>query len=130
MTTGHTLWLDPDSHGMDTCANSRALRIKEEAEKAKIASALRGNMTSTCRSLRRTPATGATCPEDAHARQSEQASRTSLFERTMKPVHACLKDAGISADKNRRTRAVGGMTHMPRVVETANKLINKAPHQA
>jgi molecular chaperone DnaK len=53
----------------------------------------------------------------------------SLFERTIKPVQACLKDAGIAADKIDELVLVGGMTRMPRVVETAHKLVNKTPHQ-
>jgi molecular chaperone DnaK len=53
----------------------------------------------------------------------------SLFERTIKPVQACLKDAGIAADKIDELVLVGGMTRMPRVVETAHKLVSKTPHQ-
>jgi molecular chaperone DnaK len=52
-----------------------------------------------------------------------------LFERTIKPVQACLKDAGIEAAKIDELVLVGGMTRMPRVVETARKLVNKQPHQ-
>jgi molecular chaperone DnaK len=52
-----------------------------------------------------------------------------LFERTIAPVKACLKDAGIEAAKIDELVLVGGMTRMPRVVETAHALVNKAPHQ-
>jgi len=52
-----------------------------------------------------------------------------LFERTIAPVKACLKDAGIEASKIDELVLVGGMTRMPRVVETAHTLVNKAPHQ-
>ena len=53
----------------------------------------------------------------------------SLFERTITPVKACLRDAGLSTDKIDELVLVGGMTRMPRVVETARSLMNKAPHQ-
>jgi molecular chaperone DnaK len=52
-----------------------------------------------------------------------------LFERTIAPVKACLKDSGIEASKIDELVLVGGMTRMPRVVETAHKLVNKPPHQ-
>jgi molecular chaperone DnaK len=52
-----------------------------------------------------------------------------LFERTVGPVKACLKDAEITSDQVDELVLVGGMTRMPRVVETAHKLVNKPPHQ-
>jgi molecular chaperone DnaK len=52
-----------------------------------------------------------------------------LFERTVIPVRNCLKDAGMTADKVSELVLVGGMTRMPRVVETARGLVSKAPHQ-
>jgi molecular chaperone DnaK len=52
-----------------------------------------------------------------------------LFERTIGPVKACIKDSGIPAEKMDELVLVGGMTRMPKVVETAHKLVNKPPHQ-
>jgi molecular chaperone DnaK len=52
-----------------------------------------------------------------------------LFERTIAPVKACLKDADIESSKIDELVLVGGMTRMPRVVETARKLVSKPPHQ-
>jgi len=40
-----------------------------------------------------------------------------------------LKDADISPDKIDELVLVGGMTRMPKVVETARTLVNKTPHQ-
>jgi len=40
-----------------------------------------------------------------------------------------MNDAGLSADKIDELVLVGGMTRMPRVVETARALVNKPPHQ-
>ena len=52
-----------------------------------------------------------------------------LFERTVEPVKDCLKDAGWSANEIDELVLVGGMTRMPKVVETARSLVSKEPHQ-
>ena len=52
-----------------------------------------------------------------------------LFERTISPVKNCLKDAGVTAEKIDELVLVGGMTRMPRVVQAAESLVNKPPHQ-
>src|ERR1039458_9923353 len=52
-----------------------------------------------------------------------------LFERTIGPVKNCLKDAGMAAEKIDELVLVGGMTRMPRVVQAAESLVNKPPHQ-
>jgi molecular chaperone DnaK len=38
-------------------------------------------------------------------------------------------NAGVSIDKIDELVLVGGMTRMPKVVETAHSLVNKPPHQ-
>jgi molecular chaperone DnaK len=52
-----------------------------------------------------------------------------LFERTMKPVKDCFAEAKLSAAQVDELVLVGGMTRMPKVVETAKKLAGKDPHQ-
>src|SRR3989440_11543771 len=52
-----------------------------------------------------------------------------LFERTVGPVKACLKDSGINPSDIDELVLVGGMTRMPRVVQTAETLVSKPPHQ-
>src|SRR3954469_24507516 len=52
-----------------------------------------------------------------------------LFERTIPPTKACLKDAGLGADQIDELVLVGGMTRMPKVVETARSMVHKDPHQ-
>jgi molecular chaperone DnaK len=52
-----------------------------------------------------------------------------LIERTIGPVRNCLRDGGVAAEKIDELVLVGGMTRMPRVVETAHSLVNKPPHQ-
>ncbi len=52
-----------------------------------------------------------------------------LINRTMLPFEACLKDADLSKGDINELVLVGGMTRMPKVVEIAEKLAGKAPHQ-
>ena len=117
-------------YGMDLRKQPDALqRIKEEAEKAKIA-------LSSAQHIRHQSAVhhggrqrAEAHPENADPREDGTAHATNLFERTIGPVKACLKDAGIEAAKIDELVLVGGMTRMPRVVETAHTLVNKPPHQ-
>ncbi|MEO0445945.1 MAG: Hsp70 family protein, partial [Verrucomicrobiota bacterium] len=52
-----------------------------------------------------------------------------LFERTKTPVQACLKEAGLSSGEIDELVLVGGMTRMPKVLETARALAGKEPHK-
>ena len=116
-------------HGMDLRKQPDALqRIKEEAEKAKIA------ISSAQQYDINLPFITADASGPKHisaklTRAKMEQLCDDLFERTVGPVKACLKDSGISADKIDELVLVGGMTRMPRVVEVAHTLVNKAPHQ-
>jgi molecular chaperone DnaK len=116
-------------HGMDLRKQPDALqRIKEEAEKAKIA------LSSAQQYDINLPFITADASGPKHistklTRAKMEQLCDDLFERTVGPVKNCLKDAGISSDKIDELVLVGGMTRMPRVVETAHKLVNKPPHQ-
>ena len=115
--------------GMDLRKQPDALqRIKEEAEKAKIALSSATTYDINLPFIT-ADATGPKHIQKNLTRAKMEQLTDSLFERTIKPVSACLKDAGIEASKIDELVLVGGMTRMPRVVETAHKLINKAPHQ-
>jgi len=115
--------------GMDLRKQPDALqRIKEEAEKAKIALSSATTYDINLPFIT-ADATGPKHIQKNLTRAKMEQLTDSLFERTIKPVTACLKDAGIEASKIDELVLVGGMTRMPRVVETAHKLINKAPHQ-
>ena len=115
--------------GMDLRKQPDALqRIKEEAEKAKIALSSATTYDINLPFIT-ADATGPKHIQKNLTRAKMEQLTDSLFERTIKPVAACLKDAGIEASKIDELVLVGGMTRMPRVVETAHKLINKAPHQ-
>jgi molecular chaperone DnaK len=115
--------------GIDLRKQPDALqRIKEEAEKAKIA------LSSSQQYEINLPFITADASGPKHIQKSLSRAKMeqlcdSLFERTIGPTRSCLKDAGFSADKIDNLVLVGGMTRMPRVVETARTLVNKPPHQ-
>jgi molecular chaperone DnaK len=115
--------------GMDLKNQPDALqRIKEEAEKAKIA------LSSSQQYEINLPFITADASGPKHitiklTRSKMEQICDDLFERTKRPVDACLRDAGMSTDKIDELVLVGGMTRMPKVVETAHSLVNKTPHQ-
>jgi molecular chaperone DnaK len=116
-------------HGMDLRKQPDALqRIKEEAEKAKIA------LSSAQQYDINLPFITADASGPKHittklTRAKMEQLCDDLFERTIGPVRSCLKDSGISPDKIDELVLVGGMTRMPKVVDTAHTLVNKPPHQ-
>jgi molecular chaperone DnaK len=103
-------------------------RIKEEAEKAKIALSSSQQYDINLPFIT-ADATGPKHIQTKLTRAKMEQLCDRLFERTITPTKACLKDAGLTADKVDELVLVGGMTRMPRVVETARSLVNKAPHQ-
>jgi len=115
--------------GMDLRKQPDALqRIKEEAEKAKIA------LSSSQQYDINLPFITADASGPKHisnklTRAKMEQLCDDLFERTMTPVRNCLKDAGVAAENIDELVLVGGMTRMPRVVETAKTLVTKPPHQ-
>src|SRR4029079_14133504 len=118
-----------ESQGMDLRKQPDALqRIKEEAEKAKIA------LSNTTEYEINLPFITADASGPKHiqlkiTRAKMEQLCDDLFQRLIPPVQACLKDAGVTADDIDELVMVGGMTRMPRVVETARSLIKKQPHQ-
>ena len=115
--------------GMDLRKQPDALqRIKEEAEKAKIALSSAQTYDINLPFIT-ADASGPKHIQKNLTRAKMEQLTDKLFERTIAPVKACLKDANIEAAKIDELVLVGGMTRMPRVVETAHKLVNKQPHQ-
>ena len=103
-------------------------RIKEEAEKAKIA------LSSSQEYEINLPFVTANETGPKHIQKKLTRSKLEqltdpLFERTLRPVRACLSDAGLSEKEIHELVLVGGMTRMPKVIETARKLIGKEPHK-
>ncbi len=116
-------------HGMDLRKQPDAIqRIKEEAEKAKIALSSAQEFDINLPFIT-ADASGPKHVSSKLTRPRMEQLCDRLFERTVAPVKNCLKDAGISTDEIEELVLVGGMTRMQRVVETARALVNKAPHQ-
>ena len=118
-----------EENGMDLRNQPDALqRIKEEAEKAKI------SLSSSTSYDLNLPFITADASGPKHI--NLQLSRAKLeqlcehlFERTLGPVEACFKDAEVTANDVKDLVLVGGMTRMPKVVETAEASIGRKPNQ-
>jgi len=116
-------------NGIDLRKDPMALqRLKEEAEKAKIA------LSSTQSVDINLPFITADASGPKHL--NVQLSRAKmeqicdpLFERCVAPYKSCLKDAGLTAAQIDELVLVGGMTRMPKVVDIAKNLGGKQPHQ-
>jgi molecular chaperone DnaK len=103
-------------------------RIKEEAEKAKIA------LSSAQEYEINLPFVTADASGPKHIQKKLTRSKLEqltddLFTRTIKPVEACLKDAKLGKSEVNELVLVGGMTRMPKVIETAKNLIGRDPHR-
>ena len=115
--------------GIDLSGQPDALqRIKEEAEKAKIA------LSSTQSYDISLPFITADATGPKHIQLTLNRSKLeqltdSLFERTKKPVRDCLKEAGVTTKQINELVLVGGMTRMPKVVDVARELAGQTPHQ-
>jgi molecular chaperone DnaK len=103
-------------------------RVKEEAEKAKI------SLSSSQSYDINLPFITADASGPKHI--NAQISRAKLeqicddlFERTRGPVEACLRDAEVATDEIDELVLVGGMTRMPKVVETAEAILGIKPNQ-
>jgi molecular chaperone DnaK len=116
-------------NGIDLRKDPMALqRLKEEAEKAKIA------LSSTQSVDINLPFITADASGPKHlnvqlTRAKMEQICESLFERCIPPFKSCLKDAELSSSQIDELVLVGGMTRMPKVVEIAKGLGGKQPHQ-
>lgn len=115
--------------GVDLSSQADALqRIKEEAEKAKIALSSSQSFDINLPFIT-ADATGPKHIQLTLTRSKLEQLTDSLFERTKKPVRDCIKEAGIDLSKIDELVLVGGMTRMPKVIETARELGGKEPHK-
>jgi molecular chaperone DnaK len=116
-------------NGIDLRKDAMALqRLKEEAEKAKIA------LSSATTYDINLPFITADASGPKHlnlqlTRAQMERICEPLFDRCIQPFKNCIKDAGVSADKIDELVLVGGMTRMPKVVDIAKNLGGKPPHQ-
>jgi len=115
--------------GIDLSGQPDALqRIKEEAEKAKIALSSAQTYEINLPFVT-ADQTGPKHIQKELSRAKLEQMTDHLFDRTRKPVEDCLKEAKVSASEIKELVLVGGMTRMPRVVEVARELAGKDPHQ-
>ena len=115
--------------GIDLRQDRLALqRLKESAEKAKI------ELSSAMETEVNLPFITADQAGPKHlniklTRAKLEALVEDLIERTVKPCKAALKDAGLKASEIDEIIMVGGMTRMPKVVETVKNLFGREPHK-
>ncbi|QBK31832.1 molecular chaperone DnaK [Roseitalea porphyridii] len=115
--------------GIDLKNDKLALqRLKEAAEKAKI------ELSSSAQTEINLPFITADASGPKHltmklTRSKFESLVDDLVKRTVKPMEAALKDAGIRAGEIDEVVLVGGMTRMPKVQETVKNFFGKEPHK-
>src|ERR1700723_2845534 len=115
--------------GIDLSLQADAIqRIKEEAEKAKIALSSSQEYEINLPFIT-ADATGPKHIQKKLTRSKLEQLTDDLFERTIRPAKACLADAKLAESEINELVLVGGMTRMPKVIDTARKLIGKEPHK-
>ncbi|MBB3174907.1 molecular chaperone DnaK [Endobacter medicaginis] len=113
--------------GIDLRADKLALqRLKEAAEKAKI------ELSSSKETEINLPFITADATGPKHlvlklTRAKLDALVDDLIQRTLGPVRAALKDAGVSASEIQEVILVGGQTRMPKVIETVKEFFGREP---
>jgi molecular chaperone DnaK len=103
-------------------------RLKEAAEKAKI------ELSSTSETEVNLPyiTADATGPKHLNVKLTRAKLEQlvdDLVSRTIKPCQNALKDAGLSASDIDEVILVGGMTRMPKVIETVKSFFGKEPNK-
>ena len=115
--------------GIDLRSDRMALqRLKEAAEKAKI------ELSSTTQTEVNLPFITAdqTGPKHLNVKLSRSKLEQlvdKLVQRSLEPCKKALKDAGVSAGEIDEVILVGGMTRMPKIIETVEKFFGKEPHR-
>ena len=116
--------------GIDLKDDGQAMqRLKEEAEKAKVA------LSSSSSTAINLPFITADASGPKHLNIDVTRSKfeqicDSLYTRTKEPFEKCLDDAGITMSDVKNLILVGGMTRSPKVVEIAKELAGgNDPHQ-
>ena len=115
--------------GIDLRNDQMALqRLKEAAEKAKI------ELSSSTQTDVNLPFITADQSGPKHlnvalSRAKLEALVEDLVQRTVGPCRAALKDAGVTAGEIDEVVMVGGMTRMPKILETVKKFFGREPHR-
>ncbi len=103
-------------------------RLKEAAEKAKI------ELSAATQTEVNLPFITADQSGPKHlniklTRAKLEALVDTLIDRTIKPCQAALKDAGLKPNEIDEVILVGGMTRMPKVIETVKNFFGREPHR-
>ena len=115
--------------GIDLRSDKMALqRLKEAAEKAKI------ELSSATQTEVNLPFITADQSGPKHlnikmTRAKLEQLVENLVQRSLEPCKKALKDAGVSASEIDEVILVGGMTRMPKIIETVEKFFGKEPHR-
>ena len=115
--------------GIDLKNDKLALqRLKEAAEKAKI------ELSSSAQTEINLPFITADQTGPKHltmklTRSKFESLVEDLVQRTVEPVKAALKDAGLKAGEIDEVVLVGGMTRMPKIQEIVKQFFGKDPHK-
>jgi len=115
--------------GIDLRSDKLALqRLKEAAEKAKI------ELSSSTQTEINLPFITADASGPKHltlklTRAKLESLVEDLIQKTVEPCRQALKDAGVSAAQIDEVVLVGGMTRMPKVIETVKQFFGKEPHK-
>ena len=116
-------------HGIDLREDKLALqRLKEAAEKAKIELSSSGQTEANLPFIT-ADQTGPKHLNIKLTRAKFEALVDDLIERTVGPCRAALKDASLSAGEVDEVILVGGMTRMPKVIETVKNFFGREPHR-
>jgi molecular chaperone DnaK len=116
--------------GVDLSKDPLALqRLKEAAEKAKI------ELSSLMETEINLPYITADASGPKHLNVKLSRSKLEqlvddLIQRTVKPCENALQDAGLKASDIHEVILVGGMSRMPKVIETVKKLFGKEPNKS
>ncbi len=117
-------------HGVDLRKDPQALqRLRDAAEKAKI------ELSSSMEAEINLPFITQGKEGPVHlvtkiTRAKLESLVGELVEKTIEPVKKCLADAKLSVKDIDEVVMVGGMTRMPKVVETVKKFFGKDPNQS
>ena len=117
-------------NGIDLKGDKLALqRLKEAAEKAKI------ELSSATQTEINLPFITADKTGPKHinlkfTRAKLEALVENLVNRTLEPCKTALKDSGFSAAEINEVVLVGGMTRMPKIVETVKNFFGKDPNKS
>ncbi|MEM9044167.1 MAG: molecular chaperone DnaK [Pseudomonadota bacterium] len=115
--------------GMDLRGDKLALqRLKEAAEKAKI------ELSSSSQTEINLPYITADASGPKHltlkmSRAKLESLVEDLIKRTLDPCKKAMKDAGVTPGDVDEVVLVGGMTRMPKVIETVKSFFGKEPHK-